>query len=249
MSNGPRHLRHGDWAVPCPPMLLAIETVARSASACVVAGDGRELAFADLAGGETEAGLVALLDRLLRAHGRPAALALAAGPGSFTGLRIGAVAARTLAWLEGLPVHGVDSLAARAAEAGDGLWWVLVPLKRDTTFHGLFRVAGGRVETLRATAAALDVGVPILHPLTAQAVAIGPALAAKPDLAPRWCPGVALGDAAPLTARGVARLAPQVPAVPWDQVLPAYHQASAPELQRAHAAGLPPSPATDAGQR
>jgi hypothetical protein len=30
-------------------MLLAIETVARSASACVVAGDGRELAFADLA--------------------------------------------------------------------------------------------------------------------------------------------------------------------------------------------------------
>jgi tRNA threonylcarbamoyladenosine biosynthesis protein TsaB len=230
-------------------MLLAIETVARSASACVIAGDGRELAYADLAGVETEAGLVPLLDRLLRVHGRPTALALAAGPGSFTGLRIGAVAVRTLAWLEGLPVHGVDSLAARAAEAGDGLWWVLVPLKRDTTFHGLFRVAAGRVEVLQATAAALDADAPALHPLTAQAVAVGSALAAKPELATRWCPGVRLGDPAPLTARGVARLAPQVPAVPWDQVLPAYHQASAPELQRARAAALPPSPTADPGQR
>lgn len=228
-------------------MLLAVETVARSASACVVADDGRELAYADLAGGETEAGLVPLLDRLIRAHGRPSALALAAGPGSFTGLRIGAVAARTLAWLEGVPVHAVDSLAARAAEAGDGLWWVLVPLKRDTTFHGLFRVAAGRVETLQATAAALDDGAPALHALTAQATAIGPALAAKPALAPRWCPDARPGDAAPLTARGVARLALQVPAVPWDQVLPAYHQASAPELQRAARAALPSSSAADAG--
>jgi tRNA threonylcarbamoyladenosine biosynthesis protein TsaB len=236
-------------------MLLAIETVARSASACVVAGDGRELAFADLAGGETEAGLVPLLDRLIRAHGRPAALALAAGPGSFTGLRIGAVAARTLAWLEGLPVHGVDSLAARAAEAGDGLWWVLVPLKRDTTFHGLFRVAAGRVETIQATAARLDATDcrsvqrgPALHPLTVQATAIGPALASKPGLAERWCPGISLGDVSALTARGVARLAPQVPAVDWEHVLPAYHQASAPELQRAaRTAALPPPPATDAG--
>jgi hypothetical protein len=60
---------------------------------------------------------------------------------------------------------------------------------------------------------------------------------------------VRLGDPAPLTARGVARLAPQVPALPWDQVLPAYHQASAPELQRARAAALPPSPTADPGQR
>lgn len=228
-------------------MLLAVETVARSASACVIAADGREVAYADLAGGETEAGLVSLLDRLIRTHGKPSAIAIAAGPGSFTGLRIGAVAARTLAWIEGLPVHCVDSLAARAAEAGDGLWWVLVPLKRDTTFHGLFRVSAGQVETIQATVASLDDGMPSLHPLTAQSSAIGPALAAKPGLADRWCPGVRLGDAAALTARGVARLAPQVPAVSWDHVLPAYHQASAPELQRARAAGLPPAPGKDLG--
>jgi tRNA threonylcarbamoyl adenosine modification protein YeaZ len=221
-----------------PRMLLAFESIARTASACLVDDAGREVAFADLGGGEAERGLVSLLDGLIRRHGLPSSLAVAAGPGSFTGLRIGVVAARTLGWIDRLPVHAVDSLAARAAQAGDGLWWVLIPLKRDTTFHGLFRVAGGVVETLQSTIAGLDAEAATLHPLTAQAVAIGPALSSKPDLAAHWCSGVVLGDPSPLTARGVARMAPQVPAQSWDHVLPVYHQASAPELQRARAAAL-----------
>jgi tRNA threonylcarbamoyladenosine biosynthesis protein TsaB len=223
-------------------MLLAFESVARSASACVVDDAGREIAFADLAGGEAERGLVPLLDGLIRRHGLPSALAVAAGPGSFTGLRIGVVAARTLAWVDHLPVHAVDALAARAAQAGDGLWWVLVPLKRDTTFHGLFRVRQGVVETLQATCASADAEAVTLPPEIRDAVAIGPALISKPDLAARWCPGITLGDPALLTARGVARLAAQVPAGPWDRVLPAYHQASAPELQRARASTQAPTP-------
>ena len=217
-------------------MLLAFECVARTASACIQDAAGRELAFADLGGGEAEKGLVSLLDGLIRTHGVPTALAVAQGPGSFTGLRIGITAARTLAWVENLPVHGVDALAALAAERGDGLWWVLVPLKKDTTFHGLFRVANGQVTTLVATDAALD-AQPILLPAeAAQAVAIGPALSAKPGLAERWCPGIRLGDPAALTARGVARLARQIPAVPWAALLPAYHQQPAPVLQRAQQA-------------
>jgi len=217
-------------------MLLAFESIARTASACLIDDAGHEVAFADLGGGEAERGLVSLLDGLMRSHGLPSALAVAVGPGSFTGLRISVVAARTLAWIERLPVHAVDSLAARAAEAGDGLWWVLIPLKRDTTFHGLFRVRQGVVETLQPTIAALDAEAATVHPLTSTAVAIGPALSSKPDLAARWCPGIVLGDASQLTARGVARLAAQVPAQPWEHLLPAYHQASAPELQRARAA-------------
>lgn len=221
-------------------MLLAFESIARTASACLVDDAGGEVAFADLGGGEAERGLVSLLDGLIRAHGLPTALAVAAGPGSFTGLRIGVVAARTLAWLDHLPVHAADSLAARAAEAGDGLWWVLIPLKRDTTFHGLFRVRDGVVETLQPTVAGADAEAAILHPLTSQAVAIGPAVGSKPDLAARWCPGIVTGATAPLTARGVARVARQIPAQPWDRILPAYHQASAPELQRARAAAPTP---------
>jgi tRNA threonylcarbamoyladenosine biosynthesis protein TsaB len=214
-------------------MLLAVETVGRSATAVVVDADGRELAWRDCQGRETEAQLVILLDELVRACGVPHAFAWAAGPGSFTGLRIGALSMRTLAWLEDRPVHGVDSLAALAAERGDGLWWVLVPLKRDTTFHGLFRITAGSLEPLAATVAQADAGQPLLHAATPGAVAIGPALALKPGLAERWCPGIRLGSAAVLSARGVARLAPQVPGLPWQQVLPAYLQASAPELQRA----------------
>ncbi len=176
-------------------MLLAFETVARSASACLVDEQGREVAYRDLAGGEAEKGLITLLDGLIREFGRPTALAVAAGPGSFTGLRIGLVAARTLAWLEGLPVHGVDSLVARACEAGDGRWWVLAPLKRDTTFQALVEVAGGVPRILDPTTAMPD-GQPLpAHPLRAGAVAIGPALTAKPGLAERWCPAARLGSA------------------------------------------------------
>jgi tRNA threonylcarbamoyl adenosine modification protein YeaZ len=212
-------------------MLLAFESVTRTATACMVDG-GRELEYADLGGGEAERGLVSMLDGLLRRHGRPQALAVASGPGSFTGLRIAITAARTLAWIEHLPVHGVDALAALAAEQGDGLWWTLLPLKKDTTFHALFRVAGGIVTTLAETVAAPDAVCPVLHPDTALATAIGPALATKPALARLWCPGVALGTSASPTARGVARLAPQVPALDWQAVLPAYHQQPAPVLQR-----------------
>ncbi|MBA3708187.1 MAG: tRNA (adenosine(37)-N6)-threonylcarbamoyltransferase complex dimerization subunit type 1 TsaB [Planctomycetes bacterium] len=212
-------------------MLLAFETVARTASACVSDG-ATELAYRDLHGREAEIGLVDLLQGLIRDLGAPTHLAVSVGPGSFTGLRIGVIAARTLAWLDDLPVHGVDSLVALALEQGDGLWWTLMPLKRDTTFHGLFEVAGGSVAILEATRADRDADAVVLHPRTRDATAIGPALAAKPALARHWCPGIAIGAAAHLTARGVAKAAASVPAASWRDLLPAYHLEAAPVLQR-----------------
>ena len=214
------------------PALLAFETVARSGSACMLGADGREIAFADLAGVPSERGLVPLIDSLIRTHGVPRELAVACGPGSFTGLRVGVVCARTLAWVEGLRVRAVDSLEAMARARGDGLWWVLLPLKRDTTFHALFRIGGGRCETLRATATGADAEAISLHPDTAAAVAIAPAVATKPELAARWCPGVRLGDPAGVDARGVALAAADAPLVEWPALLPEYHQLSAPELER-----------------
>jgi hypothetical protein len=66
----------------------------------------------------------------------------------------------------------------------------------------------------------------------AEAAAIGPALATKPGLVERLSPGVRLGSPAGPDARGVARLAAQVPAVAWDALLPVYGQEPAPVLQR-----------------
>jgi tRNA threonylcarbamoyl adenosine modification protein YeaZ len=209
-------------------MLIALEAVDRNGSACAWR-DG-PLAFVRCPG-PAEAHLVALADRLMREHGPATALAVAAGPGSFTGLRVAAIAARTIAWLDRLPVHPVDSLAACAVAQGDGLWWVLLPLKRDTTFRALIRVVDGRPEALQPTLACRDDG-PGPAELPSGAVAIGPALAQKPELAARWLPGVALGDPAGPDARGVARAAPHVAPVPWDRVLPLYHQEPAPVLQR-----------------
>jgi tRNA threonylcarbamoyladenosine biosynthesis protein TsaB len=211
--------------------LLAFTSVTRSGDA-VVCDDGRELAYEDLAGEPAERALVQRLDQLWRRHGPIDRLAVAAGPGSFSGLRVGVLAARTLAWLEGVPVHPVDSLMACAADQGDGLWWVLLPLKKDTTFHGLFRVAGGSIDTLVPTTACADAQGPQLPSVIDEAIAVGPALSAKPGLAARWRPGIRQGAATGPSARGVARAAPQVAAVSWDAVLPDYRQEPAPVLQR-----------------
>jgi len=213
-------------------MLLAFESVARTASACLCDDAGQVVATADSAGREAEVVLVAMLDGLIRAHGLPQALAVAVGPGSFTGLRIAVTAARTLGYLERLPVHGVDTLVARALQEGDGLWWVLMALKRDTTFHALCAVERGTVRILAPSGASLDADRVALLPEHAQAVAIGPALATKPELAGRWCPGVRLGSAAPLRAEGVAAAARGCVPLGWEQILPAYHQEPAPVLQR-----------------
>ncbi len=209
--------------------ILAFEAVERTGSACV--WDDCEREFCRCAG-QAEADLVPLLSDMLTRWAPVTALALAAGPGSFTGLRVAALAARTLAWVERLPVHQVDSLAACAAQQGDGVWWVLLPLKRDTTFHGLFRVSADRVETIVPTMPCLDQAQPVLPDVARNAVAIGPALRAKPGLAERWLAGVRLGDPAGPDARGVARIARQVAPSAWDQVLPQYHQQPAPVLQR-----------------
>jgi len=227
------------------PRLLAFETVARSATAAVIAGDGSELAFVDLEGRSSEVALVPVLDRLIRDHGQPEAYAVAVGPGSFTGLRVGVVAARTLAWMGKVPVYPVDALVALALERGDGLWWPMLSLKRDTTFHAVVRVVGGRPEVVRPTVAQADAEAPTLPGQLEGLIAIGSALTIKPGLVERWRPGTTVGDPAATTARGVVLAAAHAESVAWQQLLPAYHQDAAPVIQRAQEmarSSAPPAP-------
>jgi tRNA threonylcarbamoyladenosine biosynthesis protein TsaB len=70
-----------------------------------------------------------------------AAVSVSAGPGSFTGLRIGVAAAKGLAFSRGIPLYGISSLRVLAANASPGTKSVcaVIDARRGEVFSGLFR--------------------------------------------------------------------------------------------------------------
>lgn len=144
--------------------VLAIDTAASLCAACVLdAGSGRERgrAVADIGKGHAEALmgiLAAALERSGRAYADIGAIAVAVGPGSFTGVRIGVATARGLALALQIPSAGVTTLAALAAEARDAVPGrnVLAALDggRGEIFAALFGPDGAEIVAPHATVAA-----------------------------------------------------------------------------------------------
>lgn len=98
--------------------ILAIESSAGPAS-CVVLEDGQILASSVIHTGLTHSQtLIPMVDAMLRNAGIAFSsidlLAAAAGPGSFTGIRIGVAAVKGLAFAQDKPCIGVSTLAAMA---------------------------------------------------------------------------------------------------------------------------------------
>ncbi|MFC7500867.1 tRNA (adenosine(37)-N6)-threonylcarbamoyltransferase complex dimerization subunit type 1 TsaB [Nocardioides sp. GCM10030258] len=102
-------------------MLLAFDTA--SPSVTVALHDGTEVVAAATAeiGMRHGEQLAPLIEQVLASAGTTpdgvTGIAVGVGPGPFTGLRVGLVTARTLAHVLDVPVHGVCSLDALAAEA------------------------------------------------------------------------------------------------------------------------------------
>ncbi len=74
------------------------------------------------------------------------AVAVARGPGSFTGVRIGVAAAKGLCWGAGLPVCGVSTLEAMAWQIADregALLAAVMDARRGQIYNALFCSRGG----------------------------------------------------------------------------------------------------------
>ncbi|MBO5953889.1 MAG: tRNA (adenosine(37)-N6)-threonylcarbamoyltransferase complex dimerization subunit type 1 TsaB [Oscillospiraceae bacterium] len=85
------------------------------------------------------------------------AVAVAAGPGSFTGVRIGVAAAKGFAWGGELPCYGVPTLEAMALGLGvwNGYVCPVMDARRNQVYNALFRAENGvliRVREDRAIA-------------------------------------------------------------------------------------------------
>ena len=134
--------------------ILALETSAKSVSAAVVE-NGAVLASAYQNTGLTHSRtLMPLVDGMLKAAELPLEnvdlIAVAQGPGSFTGLRIGVAAAKGLAWAKDLPCCGVSTLVAMAQNLRhlDGEIVCAMDARRNQVYNAVFEAKDGRLTRL-----------------------------------------------------------------------------------------------------
>ena len=134
--------------------ILALETSAKAVSAAV-SEDGRILASGYQDTGLTHSRtLMPIVEHILKNTGLTVAdmdaIAVAAGPGSFTGIRIGVAAAKGLAFAADKPAVGVSTLAAMARNVAfcDGLVICAMDARRQQVYNALFEAKDGQLTRL-----------------------------------------------------------------------------------------------------
>ncbi len=135
-------------------LILALESTAQTASAALWQ-DGAPLAVSTLCAGNTHSTiLLPLAEQLLASTGRSVAdidlFAAAIGPGSFTGVRIGAATVQGLAFDSGKPCVGVSSLLgmAYALRGFSGILCPVIGARRSQFYSALFSSDGEHVTRL-----------------------------------------------------------------------------------------------------
>jgi tRNA threonylcarbamoyladenosine biosynthesis protein TsaB len=141
-------------------LLLATDTSGRSSSIALARGDAdgscEVIEVVPLAGGTFSAQMVPQIAALLAKRGFNkhdiGAFAVASGPGSFTGLRIGLAATKALAEILPKPIAAVSLLEAVAIRAGrQGTVVAVLDAGRGEVYCGEYVVSGesARVQTER----------------------------------------------------------------------------------------------------
>ncbi len=134
-------------------MWLALETATDRASVAV--GDGTEDAVEESLDGARRhaAALLPMVDRALQRRGvtldRLSGVVVSDGPGSFTGLRVGATAAKALVRSRGLVMHTAPSLMVRAAGVAvpGALVLAVADALRGDVYAAAYRFLGARIVT------------------------------------------------------------------------------------------------------
>lgn len=134
--------------------ILAFETSAKAASTALLE-DGRLLGEIYQNTGLTHSQtLMVMAQDLLKQCGKTvediSAVAVAEGPGSFTGVRIGVAAAKGFAWGGEIPCCGVSTLEAMAEMAGvfQGYLCPCMDARRSQVYNALFYVNRGEIQRL-----------------------------------------------------------------------------------------------------
>ena len=132
-------------------LILAFETSAKAASVALTE-NGKLLGEAYQNTGLTHSQtLMVMAEDVLKQCGKLAAdveaVAVAEGPGSFTGVRIGVAAAKGFAWGKEIPCYGVSTLEAMAESLGafDGYVCPCMDARRSQVYNALFLAEGGKL--------------------------------------------------------------------------------------------------------
>ena len=135
-------------------LILAFETSAKAGSAALMDDNkllGESYNNTGLTHSQT---LLPMAQELLASCGKSVkdlnAVAVAAGPGSFTGVRIGVSAAKGLAWGRQIPCVGVSTLEAMALQLGawEGIVCCVMDARRSQVYNALFRAEAGKLTRL-----------------------------------------------------------------------------------------------------
>ncbi len=130
---------------------LAFETSAKAASVALTE-NGKLLGEGYQNTGLTHSQtLMVMAEDVLKQCGKTAqdveAVAVAAGPGSFTGVRIGVAAAKGFAWGAEIPCYGVSTLEAMAESLGvyEGLVCACMDARRNQVYNAVFSAEAGKL--------------------------------------------------------------------------------------------------------